>query len=75
VPYMSCPSCRLTHYEAATAIITQRVCPRCERKLGIESVLFESPTLPDARARLARLAAVDGVVAATSTGGPAAAAG
>jgi hypothetical protein len=74
VPYMSCPSCRLTHYEAATAIVTKRACPRCQRKLGIESVLFESPTLPDARATLARIAAVDGVVAAGS-GGPAAAAG
>jgi hypothetical protein len=51
---MSCPSCRLTHYEAATAIITKRSCPRCLRKLGIESVLFESPTLSDARAALAR---------------------
>jgi hypothetical protein len=74
VPYMSCPSCRLTHYEAATAIVTERACPRCQRKLGIESVLFESPTLPDARATLARIAAVDGVVA-SHRGGPAAAAG
>ena len=74
MPYMSCPSCRLTHYEAATAIVTKRACPRCQRKLGIESVLFESPTLPDARATLARIAAVDGVVAA-GPGGPAAAAG
>ena len=75
MPYLSCPSCRLTHYEAATAIVTQRSCPRCQRKLGIESLLFESPTLPDARATLARLAAVDGVVAARPRGGPAAAAG
>jgi hypothetical protein len=75
VPYLSCPSCRLTHYEAATAIVTQRSCPRCQRKLGIESLLFESPTLPDARATLARLAAVDGVVGARPHGGPAAAAG
>jgi len=66
VPYLSCPSCRLTHYEAATAIVTKRSCPRCQRKLGIESVLFESPTLTDARATLARLAAVDGVMAAGS---------
>jgi hypothetical protein len=75
VPYLSCPNCRLTHYESATAIVTRRTCPRCERKLGIESILFESPTLPDARATLARLAAIDGVGAAGSTGGSAAAAG
>lgn len=75
MPYLSCPSCRLTHYEPATAIVTKRSCPRCERKLGIESVLFESPTLPDARATLARLAAVDGVMATGSGGGRAAAAG
>lgn len=75
MPYLSCPSCRLTHYEAATAIVTKRSCPRCQRKLGIESVLFESPTLTDARATLARLAAVDGVMAAGSGGGHAAAAG
>jgi len=74
VPYLSCPSCRLTHYEPATAIVTKRSCPRCERKLGVESILFESPTLTDARATLARLAAVDGVVAA-GPGGRAAAAG
>lgn len=75
MPYMSCPSCRLTHYEAATAVVTKRACPRCRRKLGIESNLFESPTLPDARATLARMAAVNGVVAAGPHGGPAAAAG
>ena len=74
MPYLSCPSCRLTHYEPATAIVTKRSCPRCERKLGVESILFESPTLTDARATLARLAAVDGVVAA-GPGGRAAAAG
>lgn len=74
MPYLSCPSCRLTHYEAATAIVTKRSCPRCQRKLGIESILFESPTLTDARATLARLAAVDGVAAA-GPGGRAAAAG
>jgi hypothetical protein len=55
MPYMSCPNCRLTHYEPATAVVTQRSCPRCQRKLGIESILFESPTLPDARAALSRL--------------------
>jgi hypothetical protein len=54
MPYLSCPSCRLTHYEPATAIVTARSCPRCLRKLGIESILFESPTLTDARATLAR---------------------
>jgi hypothetical protein len=54
--------------------VTQRSCPRCERKLGIESVLFESPTLTDARAKLARIAVGDGV-AATGSGGHAAAAG
>jgi hypothetical protein len=75
VPYLSCPNCRLTHYEPATAIVTRRTCPRCERKLGIESILFESPTLPDARATLARLAAIDGVGVAGPTGGSAAAAG
>jgi hypothetical protein len=76
VPYMSCPSCRLTHYEAATAIVTTRTCPRCRRKLGIESTLFESPTLTDARAALATLPpGVEGIVAAGSSGGPAAAAG
>lgn len=75
MPYLSCPSCRLTHYEASTATVAQRVCPRCQRKLGIESRLFESPTLTDARATLARLSAVDGVVASGSSGGPAAAAG
>jgi len=74
VPYLSCPSCRLTHYESATAIVTQRSCPRCERKLGIESVLFESPTLGDARAKLAHITVGDGV-AATGSGGHAAAAG
>ncbi len=74
MPYLSCPSCRLTHYESATAIVTQRTCPRCERKLGIESILFESPTLSDAREKLARLAVGDGV-AATGSGGHAAAAG
>lgn len=74
MPYMSCPNCRLTHYEAATAIVTSRVCPRCERKRGIESVLFESPTLMDARATLARLAVGDGALAA-GRGGPAAATG
>jgi hypothetical protein len=74
VPYLSCPSCRLTHYEAATAVVTKRACPRCQRKLGIESVLFESPTLPDARATLAQLAARDSVVA-SGRSGPAAAAG
>lgn len=72
MPYLSCPSCRLTHYESATAIVTQRSCPRCERKLGIESVLFESPTLNEARAKLARIAVGDGV---TRSGGHAAAAG
>ena len=75
MPYLSCPSCRLTHYEAATAIVTSRSCPRCQRKLGIESILFESPTLTDARAALARLAAVDGVMTAGSSGGRAATAG
>ena len=75
MPYMSCPSCRLTHYEAATAVITKRACPRCRRKHGIESVLFESPTLPDARETLARMAAVEGVVGASRHSGPAAAAG
>lgn len=74
MPYLSCPSCRLTHYESATAVVTQRTCPRCERKLGIESILFESPTLGDARAKLARLGMGDGVATAGS-GGPAAAAG
>jgi hypothetical protein len=73
VPYMSCPSCRLTHYESATAIVTERSCPRCLRKLGLESILFESPTLSDARATLAQLAARDGIVAARSGGGAAAA--
>lgn len=73
MPYLSCPSCRLTHYESATAIVTSRSCPRCEHKLGIESILFESPTLADARAALARLGAGDGI-AATGPGGPAAAA-
>jgi hypothetical protein len=43
----------LSHYEGATAIVTKRSCPRCQRKLGIESILFESPTLTDARAALA----------------------
>jgi hypothetical protein len=75
VPYLSCPSCRLTHYEAATAIVTKRACPRCQRKLGIESILFESPTLTDARATLARLAAVDGMIGAGRSGGSAAATG
>lgn len=74
MPYLSCPNCRLTHYESATAIVTERSCPRCERRLGIESILFESPTLTDARAKLARVAAGDGVAAAGS-GGHAAAAG
>lgn len=74
MPYMTCPSCRLTHYEAATAVVTTRACPRCQRKRGIESVLFESPTLPDARAALAQLAVGDGVMAAGG-GGHAAAAG
>ena len=55
MPYMSCPSCRLTHYESATAVVTKRSCPRCQRKLGIESILFESPTLTDARAELSRV--------------------
>ena len=73
MPYLSCPSCRLTHYESATAIATQRSCPRCERKLGIESILFESPTLTDARAKLARHAVGDGVAAAGSGGHAAAA--
>jgi hypothetical protein len=54
--------------------VTQRSCPRCERKLGIESILFESPTLSDARARLASITVGDGV-AATGSGGHAAAAG
>jgi hypothetical protein len=58
MPYMSCPSCRLTHYETATAVVTKRSCPRCQRKLGIESVLFESPTLTDARAALAQMGGV-----------------
>ena len=76
MPYLSCPSCRLTHYEAATAIVTKRACPRCQRKLGIESILFESPTLPDARAALARHAAIDGVMSAgQASGGQPAAAG
>ena len=74
MPYLSCPSCRLTHYESATAIVTQRTCPRCERKLGIESILFESPTLSDARAKLAHVAGRDSVASAGS-GGHAAAAG
>ena len=74
MPYMSCPNCRLTHYEAATAIVTSRVCPRCERKRGIESELFESPTLTDARATLARLAVGDSAMTA-GRGGPAAATG
>jgi hypothetical protein len=74
VPYLSCPSCRLTHYESATAVVTQRTCPRCERKLGIESILFESPTLTDARAKLAGITVGEGV-AATGGGGHVAAAG
>jgi hypothetical protein len=56
MPYMSCPSCGLTHYETATAVVTKRSCPRCLRKLGIESILFESPTLTAARAALDRYA-------------------
>jgi hypothetical protein len=76
VPYMSCPSCGRTHYELATAVITKRACPRCKRKRGVESYLFESPTLNDARAALAQLAARDGLMAARSrAGGGAAAAG
>jgi hypothetical protein len=59
MPYMSCPNCRLTHYETATAVVTKRSCPRCQRKLGIESILFESPTLTDARATLAQLGVAD----------------
>jgi hypothetical protein len=59
MPYMSCPSCRLTHYEPATAIVTKRSCPRCQRKLGIESILFESPTLTEAREALGRMAVGD----------------
>jgi hypothetical protein len=55
MPYLSCPSCRLTHYEPATAIVTKRSCPRCQRKLGIESILFESPSLPDARRALSQI--------------------
>jgi hypothetical protein len=62
VPYMSCPTCRLTHYEAANAIITKRSCPRCLRKLGIESTLFESRTLSEARAALARMPGRGGVL-------------
>jgi hypothetical protein len=57
VPYLSCPSCRLTHYESASSIASERSCPRCQRKLGIRSILFESTTLPEARAELARIAA------------------
>jgi hypothetical protein len=59
MPYMSCPSCRLTHYETATAIVTKRSCPRCQRKLGIESILFESPTLTDARNALGHMGVGD----------------
>jgi hypothetical protein len=62
MPYLSCPSCRRTHYEPATGIARDRHCPRCQRKRGIHAALFESPTLPDARAALARLAATDGVM-------------
>jgi hypothetical protein len=69
MPYMSCPNCRLTHYEPATFVVTKRSCPRCERKLGVESILFESPTLADARAALARLGVGDARRFVPGTGG------
>ena len=76
MPYMSCPSCRLTHYEAATVVVTKRSCPRCQRKHGIESILFESPTLTDARASLAQMGvAPDRRRFVPGTGGGAAPAG
>jgi hypothetical protein len=75
MPYLSCPSCRLTHYEPASSIATERSCPRCQRKLGIRSVLFESPTLPDARAQLARIPVGNRVMSAGPSGSSAAAAG
>ena len=69
MPYLSCPICRLTHYEAATAIVTERTCPRCRHKRGVEAAMIESPTLPDARQALARMAAIEGLTA-DSGGGP-----
>jgi hypothetical protein len=71
MPYLSCPNCGLTHYEGATAVVTKRSCPRCQRKLGIESILFESRTLGDARNALAHAAARDGLMSG-SAGRPAA---
>jgi hypothetical protein len=55
MPYMSCPSCRRTHYEPPTLIVTKRSCPRCLRKHGIDSPLIESATLAEARAALGEI--------------------
>jgi hypothetical protein len=74
MPYLSCPNCRLTHYEGATAVVTKRSCPRCYRKLGIESILFESRTLGDARDALARSRVGEGIMSG-GAGRPAAPAG
>jgi hypothetical protein len=55
MPYLNCPSCRLSVYSAAVYSSIDH-CPRCEARLGEVRSLFRSP-LPDrlmpASARLA----------------------
>jgi hypothetical protein len=45
MPYLNCPSCRLTVYSAPASVSSEE-CPRCRAKLGKVSRLFRSPLPP-----------------------------
>jgi Zn-finger nucleic acid-binding protein len=45
MPYLNCPSCRLTVYSAPTSVSSEE-CPRCRAKLGKVSRLFRSALPP-----------------------------
>ena len=45
MPYLNCPSCRLTVYSPPTAVSSEE-CPRCRAKLGKVSRLFRSALPP-----------------------------
>ncbi|MDQ4024295.1 MAG: hypothetical protein M3217_02225, partial [Actinomycetota bacterium] len=53
LPYLNCPTCRLTVYNPAPFVRSEE-CPRCRAKLGKVSRLFRSalpPRLLEARGR------------------------
>jgi hypothetical protein len=45
MPYLNCPSCRLTVYSAPASVSSEE-CPRCRAKLGKASRLFRSALPP-----------------------------